>query len=108
MASRKDLDAEVTRAQNIILSHYMYEQRAESADVLQHQADVQHPPSKWSLVCSLLISQQSPSSGVIRLNLEPACLSATAVYVSQTRSLRNRAVCLERGRLMTIFLLVQV
>lgn len=42
----------------------------------------------------------------IRLNLEPA--SATAVYMWQTHLLRNSGGCVERGRLVTIFLLVPV
>ena len=65
------------------LSHDVYEQRAESADLLQHRAGIQHPPSKWSLICPLLISHQSPPSKVFRSNLEPTCHFATAVYVSQ-------------------------
>lgn len=108
MASTKDLAAEVRLAQNVIfktLSHDVNEQRAESADLLQHRAGIQHPPSKRSLTCPLLISHQNSPSKVFRINLEPA--SATAAYVSQTCSLRNSAGCLERGRLMMIFLLVQ-
>jgi len=91
VASTKGLDGEVRPLQNVIfrsLSHDVYEQRAESGDLLQHRAGMQDPPSKWSLVCPLLIFHQwSPIQ---------------SLYVE------FRAGCVERGRLMTIFQLVQV